>query len=99
MTLLVHHGSDLFSYDQQVCSSQILLADEKATSKVEYDEYVVFAKPDAPYPPSLDPRKHSESHITHRFSQNEEFGATMLDQAFRQGYKLDRKVCDLSITL
>lgn len=91
MTPLVHHGSDLFNYDQQVCSAQILVEGEQAFTRVEYDEYVVYARPRRESDEE-EGEQHS-SHITHRFSQDETSGAAMLDLAFRKGFRLDQTVC------
>lgn len=95
MTLLVHHGSDLFNYDQQLCSSQILLNGEQAYTKVEYDEYVVYSRPsETPHEARQQSSEHhDETHVTHRFSQDDTSGATMLDLAFRHGFKVDPNVC------
>ncbi|KAI6780186.1 Molybdenum cofactor sulfurase [Emericellopsis cladophorae] len=38
MTLFVHHGSDLFTYDRQATSAQVLLTGDDAHTRVEYDE-------------------------------------------------------------
>lgn len=92
MTLFVHHGSDLFNYDQEATSAKVLLDGEQAYTRVEYDEYVVYSK--APGTPLQGPtpkrQPHNETHIAHRFSQDDTSGAHMLDLAFRQGFKLDR---------
>lgn len=94
MALSVHHGSDLFNFDQQACSVQILLDGEQAYTKVEYDEYVVYSRPPGTPHQGPQPKKqHNETHITHRFSQDDTSGATMLDLAFRHGFKVDRNVC------
>lgn len=94
---LIHYGSDLFSYDQRTCANQILIGGESAYSKVEYDEYVVYSRPseDDYRAPARGRRKrrHSETHVTHRFSQDDTSGAKMLDRAFRHDFTLDRNVC------
>lgn len=95
MALFVHHGSDLFNYDQEATSAKVLLDSEQAHTKVEYDEYVVYSKvPGAPLlgpVPKAQQDFHDETHITHRFSQDHTSGAHMLDLAFRKGFKLDRE--------
>ena len=95
MTLFVHHGSDLFTYDQQATSAQVLLSGDDAHTRVEYDEYVVYSR--RPATPSLEgepaEERHSDTHVTHRFSQNDSSGAHMLDLAFRNGFMVDRNVC------
>ncbi|RKL18370.1 hypothetical protein BFJ68_g4072 [Fusarium oxysporum] len=40
---LVHHGLDLFNYDQKTCSNQVLITAKDTPSNIEYDE---FRKPD-----------------------------------------------------
>jgi hypothetical protein len=60
------------------------------TSKVEYDEYVVFKNLQDHI--VHETASHEESHITHRFSHDEKSGATMLDLAFRQNFALTRDV-------
>jgi hypothetical protein len=90
---LIHYGSDLFSYDQRTAANQILISGETSSSKVEYDEYVVYTKPSVEHKaPTRGHRKrrHSETHVTHRFSQDDTSGAAMLDLAFRHDYTLDR---------
>jgi hypothetical protein len=90
MVLFVHQASDLFNYDQAACADRILLSGPDATSKVEYDEYVVFKGAEGE---SLhESASHEESHTTHRFSSDEKSGASMLDLAFRQNYALSRGV-------
>jgi hypothetical protein len=42
-------------------------------------------------------RRHSETHVTHRFSQDDTSGAAMLDLAFRHDYTLDRNVWPLHL--
>lgn len=95
MDLFVHHGSELFNYDQQSVSAQVLLDGEHAHTRVEYDEYVVYNRP--PGTPIVGPeprfKNHSDTNLTHRFSQDDASGATMLDLAFRHGYKVNRNVC------
>ena len=95
MTLFGHHGSYLFNYDQKAFSSQILLEGEQAYTRVEYDEYIVYSRPPSTPRQGPEPRQglHNETHITHRFSQDDASGATMLDLAFRHGFKVDRNVC------
>lgn len=92
MTLFVHHGSDLFNYDQEATSAKVLIDGEQAYSKVEYDEYVVYSKvPGTSHEGPIPKRQqHNDTHITHRFSQDDTSGAHMLDLAFRHGFKVDR---------
>lgn len=98
---LIHYGSDLFSYDQRTCANQILISGDSSSSKVEYDEYVVYTKRGDEEEDHRAPargrrkRRHSDTHVTHRFSQDDTSGAEMLDLAFRQDYELDRNVCFL----
>lgn len=99
---LIHYGSDLFSYDQRTCANQILIGEDSSHSKVEYDEYVVYSKlgdEEEHKVPARGRRKrrHSDTHVTHRFSQDHVSGAKMVDLAFRQDHELDRNVCSLSI--
>lgn len=92
---LIHYGSDLFSYDQRTAANQILISGDTSYSKVEYDEYVVYTKPSVEHKaPTRGRRKrrHSETHVTHRFSQDDTSGAAMLDLAFRNDFTLDRNV-------
>ena len=90
---LVHHGLDLFNYDQQVCSNRVLISVDGAPSNVEYDEYVVYKRPEDSTPGSsaLD-LEDDESHVAHHFTRDDTSGAYLLDLAFRHGYKLDRYV-------
>lgn len=90
MVLFTHQASDLFNYDQTACADQILLAGPDAKTKVEYDEYVVYRKSQTEI--ADDASNHDEAHVTHRFSQDETSGATMLDLAFRQNHTLNRAV-------
>lgn len=86
MVLFNHQASDLFNYDQAACADRILLSGSNATSKVEYDEYVVYKRPHNYI--AHETASHEISHITHRFSHDEKSGAAMLDLAFRQNYAL-----------
>lgn len=90
MMLFAHQASDLFNYDQAACADRILLSGPAATSKVEYDEYVVFKNYEDE--PVYETASHEESHITHRFSHDEKSGAVMLDLAFRRNFSLGRDV-------
>ena len=90
MVLFTHQASDLFNYDQAACANQILLAGPEAASLVEYDEYVVYRKSQTEI--ADDASNHEETHVTHRFSQDDKSGATMLDLAFRQNHSLSRTV-------
>lgn len=101
---LIHYGSDLFSYDQRTCADQILIGDDSSSSQVEYDEYVVYSKigddEDRKAPArGRRKRRHSDTHVTHRFSKDHTSGATMLDLAFRHDFELDRNVCFLALFL
>lgn len=90
---LVHHGLDLFNYDQQACSNQVLITTENAQSNVEYDEYVVYKRPEDSSPGSsaLD-IEDDEGHVAHHFTRDDTSGSCLLDLAFRHGFKLDRYV-------
>lgn len=91
----IDHGSDLFSYDQQTCSNQILFSGANASSKVEYDEYVVYHKAQEDEDGNETASEYgrlSSDHIIHRFSHDDTVGADMLDHAFRHGFTLDRDV-------
>jgi hypothetical protein len=96
---LVHHGLDLFNYDQKVCSSQVLITGDDTPSNIEYDEYVVYKRPEdsgpapAPAPATLNhPWVQDDEHITHHFTRDDTPGTTIFDLAFRHGYMLDREV-------
>lgn len=90
---LVHHGLDLFNYDQQVCSNQVLITTENAQSNVEYDEYVVYKKPEDSTPGSSTLGiEDEEGHVAHHFTRDDTSGSYLLDLAFRHGFKLDRYV-------
>jgi len=94
----VHHGLDLFNYDQKVCSEQVLITGNDTPSNIEYDEYVVYKRDDSepapePAPTSLNhPWGHDDEHITHHFTRDDTPGTTIFDLAFRQGFMLDREV-------
>lgn len=90
MVLFTHQASDLFNYDQTACADRILLSGTEAASQVEYDEYVVYRRDNGRYVPET--ASHEESHVTHRFSNDDKSGAWMLDRAFRQNYALGRDV-------
>ncbi|KAL6919944.1 hypothetical protein ACHAPO_001180 [Fusarium lateritium] len=96
----VHHGLDLFNYDQKVCSSQVLITGDDTPSNIEYDEYVVYKPPEdsgpapapAPAPATLNhPWVQDDEHITHHFTRDDTPGTTIFDLAFRRGYMLDRE--------
>ncbi|CAG7556932.1 unnamed protein product [Fusarium equiseti] len=93
----VHHGLDLFNYDQKVCSEQVLITGNDTPSNIEYDEYVVYKRDDSepapePAPASLNhPWGHDDEHITHHFTRDDTPGTTIFDLAFRQGFMLDRE--------
>ncbi|KAF7563518.1 hypothetical protein G7046_g651 [Stylonectria norvegica] len=88
---LVHHGLDLFNYDQQLCSSQVLISTKNTPSNVEYDEYVVYKKPGDTSPSSQqDHELDDDAHIAHHFTRDDTSGSALLNLAFRQGYSLDR---------
>ncbi|KAF5004409.1 hypothetical protein FDECE_9103 [Fusarium decemcellulare] len=89
---LVHHGLDLFNYDQKVCSSQVLITAEDSPSNIEYDEYVVYKRPDEPGPATLrDPVAEEDEHIAHHFTRDDSSGTALFDLAFRHGFLLDRE--------
>lgn len=96
MGKLINHGSDLFNFDQQIFSRQLLTSSENLSSKVEYDEYVVFKAPqDIDAPPesaTVKSANFSDKHVAHRFSRDQTLGAVMLDLAFREGHTLNRNV-------
>ncbi|GKU00613.1 hypothetical protein FLAG1_02934 [Fusarium langsethiae] len=92
----VHHGLNLFNYDQKVCSSQVLITGDGTPSNIEYDEYVVYKRPEesgpAPAPTTLNhPWAQDDEHITHHFTRDDTPGTTIFDLAFRHGYMLDRE--------
>ncbi|KAF4979037.1 hypothetical protein FZEAL_4712 [Fusarium zealandicum] len=88
---LVHHGLDLFNYDQRVCSSQVLITAKDTPSNIEYDEYVVYKRPKEPGPATLeDPMADDDEHIAHHFTRDDSSGTALFDLAFRQGFLLDR---------
>ena len=90
---LVHHGLDLFNYDQQVCSNQVLISTKDTPSNIEYDEYVVYKIPEATVPDTPPQNvEDDDGHIAHHFTRDDTSGAVLLDLAFRHGYRLDRKV-------
>lgn len=88
---LVHHGLDLFNYDQSVCSSQVLITANGTPSNIEYDEYVVYKRPEESGPATL--REHvveEDEHIAHHFTRDDAPGNILFDKAFRHGFLLDR---------
>lgn len=88
---LVHHGLDLFNYDQRVCSSQVLIPKDGTPSNIEYDEYVVYKKPEElESGAQKDPLGDGEDHIVHHFTRDDASGTTLFDLAFRHGFLLDR---------
>lgn len=91
---LVHHGLDLFNYDQRVCSSQVLIPKDGTPSNIEYDEYVVYKKPEElESGVQKDAPGEGEEHIVHHFTRDDASGTTLFDLAFRHGFLLDRNVC------
>lgn len=93
--VLVHHGLDLFNYDQKLCSHQLLIAAGNTKSNVEYDEYVVYKRTEdnsSPSSPSREPVKDEDSHVTYHFTRDDTSGSVLLDRAFRQGHLVDHKV-------
>ncbi|KPM45465.1 hypothetical protein AK830_g1076 [Neonectria ditissima] len=87
---LVHHGLDLFNYDQRVCSSQVLIPNDGTPSNIEYDEYVVYKKPEESGPGTLHGPEDGDEHVAHHFTRNDTSGTALFDLAFRQGSLLDR---------
>lgn len=88
---LVHHGLDLFNYDQRVCSSQVLIPKDGTPSNIEYDEYVVYKKPEElESGVQKDAPGEGEEHIVHHFTRDDASGTTLFDLAFRHGFLLDR---------
>ena len=90
---LVHHGLDLFNYDQKVCSNRVLISTD-TPSNVEYDEYVVYKRPEDSVPESMqnDVVDDDGRHVAHHFTRDDTSGAYLLDLAFRRGFRLDRFV-------
>jgi hypothetical protein len=85
--------SDLFCFDRSVLQSEVLISDDVSTSKVEYDEYVVYRVSDnGPAEAGQKPCKLGHRHVTHKFNQDETPGAKMLDTAFRAGFGVDVNV-------
>lgn len=90
---LVHHGLDLFNYDQHLCSSQVLITHPNTPSNIEYDEYVVYKRPEESGPATLEgPVAEADEHITHHFTRDDTSGTVLFDLAFRQGAMLHRDV-------
>ncbi|KAM5356084.1 hypothetical protein ACJ41O_002730 [Fusarium nematophilum] len=89
---LVHHGLDLFNYDQKACSGQVLITAEDTPSNIEYDEYVVYKRPEEPGPATLRNRvgDDEDEHIAHHFTRDDASGTTLFDLAFRHGFLIDR---------
>ncbi|KAK7430876.1 hypothetical protein QQZ08_002666 [Neonectria magnoliae] len=87
---LVHHGLDLFNYDQRVCSSQVLIPNDGTPSNIEYDEYVVYKKPEESGPATLHGPEDADGHIAHHFTRDDTSGTALFDLAFRRGSLLDR---------
>ncbi|KAH7163316.1 hypothetical protein B0J13DRAFT_34805 [Dactylonectria estremocensis] len=88
---LVRHGLDLFNYDQRVCSSQVLIPKDGTPSNIEYDEYVVYKKPEASGDKT--PQDHlvdGDEHVAHHFTRNDSSGTALFELAFRHGFLLDR---------
>lgn len=100
-------GSNLFNYDQGACARRLLAPGAGLSSKVEYDEYVVFgagfhddeevnAEEDddaISQNGSIGMRSTvNDNHIAHRFSCDQNSGAQMLDMAFRAGHEIDKMV-------
>ncbi|KAM0079363.1 hypothetical protein ACKRZS_008451 [Fusarium odoratissimum] len=90
---LVHHGLDLFNYDQKTCSNQVLITAKDTPSNIEYDEYVVYKRSEEPGAPSTkrDPWVDDDDHITHHFTRDDASGTALFDLAFRRGHMLDRE--------
>ncbi|KAF9781485.1 hypothetical protein IL306_013205 [Fusarium sp. DS 682] len=90
---LVHHGLDLFNYDQKTCSSQVLITAKDTPSNIEYDEYVVYKRSEEPGSSSTqrDPWVDDDDHITHHFTRDDASGTGLFDLAFRRSYMLDRE--------
>lgn len=91
---LVHHGLDLFNYDQKTCSNQVLITAKDTPSNIEYDEYVVYKRSEEPGAPTTkrDPWVDDDDHITHHFTRDDASGTALFDLAFRRGHMLDREV-------
>lgn len=91
--LLVHHGLDLFNYDQKLCSNQLLITAANASSNVDYDEYVVYRRPgDRASCSSKRNVTDEDAHVTHHFTRDDTTGSVLLDLAFRRGYFVNQEV-------
>ncbi|GJC80452.1 hypothetical protein ColLi_03290 [Colletotrichum liriopes] len=82
-------SSDLFRFDTLALRDDILLADGKSASKVEYDEYVVFKK-DNGIPSGMKTELEGDQDVSFQLQHKDEVpGYHTLDLAFRQGYQMD----------
>ncbi|GKT48249.1 uncharacterized protein ColSpa_08430 [Colletotrichum spaethianum] len=89
-------SSDLFRFDTLALRDDILLADGKSASKVEYDEYVVFKK-DNGIPSGMKTELEGDQDISFQLQHKDEVpGYHTLDLAFRQGYSMDHNVSNIS---
>ncbi|SPN96867.1 uncharacterized protein DNG_00387 [Cephalotrichum gorgonifer] len=79
-------GSDLFSFDNRAALDSNILYDDDTDSKTDYDEYVVYKKPEAAV---LGCDGYEDSHVSHKVSFDDKEGAGALDKAFRRGQLLD----------
>ncbi|KAF4122451.1 hypothetical protein GMORB2_7443 [Geosmithia morbida] len=94
MAVFFGYGQDLFNYDQQYFSGKVLWDGKQVSSKVEYDEYVVYDKPSVTPKEQHERRNNTNNglQVTHRFSQDEKSGASILNLAFRCRHRVDREV-------
>src|SRR5690554_1162798 len=82
-------GSDLFSFDNKAALESNILYDNDVVSMTEYDEYVVYKKPDA-----VDQgTSYKDRHVAHKVSHDDTEGADVLNKAFRRGQLIDYNVC------
>ncbi|GKT83900.1 hypothetical protein Ct61P_01750 [Colletotrichum tofieldiae] len=82
-------SSDLFRFDTLALRDDILLADGRSASKVEYDEYVVFKK-DNGIPSGMKTELEGDQDVSFQLQHKDEVpGYHTLDLAFRQGYQMD----------
>lgn len=85
-------SSDLFRFDTLALRDDILVSDDNAVSKVEYDEYVVFKK-DNGIPSGAKTGLEDDEDISFQLQHKEEVaGHHTLNLAFRHGYSVDHNV-------
>ncbi|KAI3526908.1 hypothetical protein CSPX01_17387 [Colletotrichum filicis] len=82
-------SSDLFRFDTLALRDDILVSDDNAVSKVEYDEYVVFKK-DNGIPSGAKTGLEDDEDISFQMQHKDEVpGHHTLNLAFRHGYSVD----------